>query len=166
MKIIEILGDDRDPIYTKIVEGCRGILVRDGKILLSYYKNEDRYLIPGGGIEADEDLAHCCARELAEETGAVVNPHTHYLTLEEYYHEYYFKSHYFVCALNGKCDQSLTENELKSGLEPRWVDLTEAIEMFSTFEQYKGTDEVLYGVYYREYIALTEYMGGKKNESY
>ena len=95
----------------------------------------------------------------------MVDPHTHYLTLEEYYHEYYFKSHYFVCELIGKCDQSLTENELKSGLEPRWVNLTEAIEMFSTFEQYKGTDEVLYGAYYREYIALTEYMGGKENES-
>ena len=75
MKVIEILGEDREPSYTKIIEGCRGILVRDGKILLSYYKNENQYLIPGGGVEADEDLAHCCIRELAEETGVMVQEH-------------------------------------------------------------------------------------------
>lgn len=164
MKVIEILGEDREPSYTKIIEGCRGILVRDGKILLSYYKNENQYLIPGGGVEADEDLAHCCIRELAEETGVMVDPHTHYLTLEEYYHEYYFKSHYFVCEMIGKCEAALTENELKSGLEPRWMEMAEAVEIFSTYEQYKDTDEVRYGAYYREYIALTEYIGGKKNE--
>lgn len=164
MKIIEILGDDREPTYTKTVEGCRGILIKEGKLLLSFYRNEDQYLIPGGGIEPGEDLPHCCARELAEETGVVVNPHTHYLTLEEYYHEYYFKSHYFVCEMTGECEAALTENEVKNGLEPRWVELAEAIEIFSTYEKYKDTNEMRYGAYYREYIALTEYIGGKKNE--
>ena len=117
MKTIEILGDDREPVYTKTVEGCRGIVVRDEKILLSYYKKKDQYLIPGGGIEAGESLSECCRRELAEETGVLVLPHTHYLTLEEYYHEYYFKSHYFICDTFGECEQKLTENYKKGKIE-------------------------------------------------
>lgn len=157
MKTIEILGDDREPVYTKTVEGCRGILIRGGKILLSYYRNEDQYLIPGGGLEAGEALAECCERELAEETGILVDPHTHYLTLEEYYHEYYFKSHYFLCEFVGECKQRLTENEIKTGLEPVWVDFDEAVRIFSTYESYKDINEMRYGAYYREWIALTEY---------
>lgn len=156
MKTIEILGDDREAVYTKTVEGCRGILTREGKILLSYYRNENQYLIPGGGIEAGESLADCCRRELAEETGAIVNPHTHYLTLEEYYHEYYFKSHYFLCDYIGECERALTENEIKTGLEPRWVDFDEAVRIFSTYESYKDTNEMRYGAYYREWLALSE----------
>ena len=69
MKTIEILGDNRDPAYTKIVAGCRGILIRDGKILLSYEKNIDQYLIPGGGVEGGESLTECCVRELVERQG-------------------------------------------------------------------------------------------------
>lgn len=157
MKRIEILGEDREPLYTKTVEGCRGIVIREGKILLTYYKNEDQYLIPGGGIEVSESLAECCIRELAEETGILVFPHTHYLTLEEYYHEYYFKSHYFICNKLGECEQRLTENEIKTGLEPRWMDLDEALDIFGTYESYKETNEMRYGAYYREYLALTEY---------
>ena len=157
MKTIEILGDDREPVYTKTVEGCRGILIRGGKILLSYYRNENQYLIPGGGLEAGEALVECCERELAEETGILIDPHTHYLTLEEYYHEYYFKSHYFLCEFVGECKQRLTENEIKTGLEPVWVDFDEAVRIFSTYKRYKDINEMRYGAYYREWIALTEY---------
>ena len=156
MKVIEILGDDREPTYTKTVEGCRGVLICEGKVLLSYYKSEDQYLIPGGGIEGSESLVECCARELAEETGITVNPHTHYLTLEEYYHEYYFISHYFLCDLVGECEITLTENEKKEGLEARWVDFDEAIKIFSTYECYKEIDEMRYGAYFREFTALKE----------
>jgi len=156
MKTIEILGEDREPVYTKTVEGCRGILIRGGRILLSYYKKADQYLIPGGGIEEGESLKECCKRELAEETGVRVDPHTHYLTLEEYYHEFYFKSHYFLCGYLGECESDFTENEIKMGLEPRWVDFEEALGIFGSYEKFKDTNEVRYGAYYREYTALKE----------
>lgn len=156
MKVIEILGENREPEYTKTIEGCRGILIRDGKILLSYYRNKDMYLIPGGGLETGESLKECCRRELAEETGIKVDPHTHYLTLEEYYHEWYFKSHYFVCEYEGECEQTLTENEKKTGLEPRWTDFDEALKIFGSYKDYESTNEMQYGAYYREYIALKE----------
>ena len=157
MKKIEIFGEDRWDEYTKLREGCRGILIKDGRILLSYYKAVDRYLIPGGGIENGESLSECCERELAEETGIIVRAKSHYLTLEEYYHEYYFLSHYFVCKILGECERQLTETERENGLEPVWVDFDEAIKIFRTYEKYKEIDEVQYGAYYREHLALSEY---------
>ena len=157
MKKIEIFGEDRWDEYTKLREGCRGILINEGRILLSYYKSVDRYLIPGGGIEEGESLRECCERELAEETGIIVKAKSHYLTLEEYYHEYYFKSHYFFCEYVGECDVKMTDNEIESGLEARWVELDEAIKIFRTYEKYKEIDEVQYGAYYREHMALSEY---------
>ena len=156
MKKIEILGDNREPKYTKTVEGCRGILIRNGKILLSYYKKNNQYLIPGGGLEKGESLKECCERELAEETGVLVQAKEHYLTLEEYYHEYYFKSHYFLCTCEGECERRLTQNEIKNGLEPRWMDFDEALKLFGAYEDFKETDEMSYGAYYREYTALSE----------
>ncbi len=157
MKIIEIFGDDRYPQYTKLREECRGILIRDGKILLSYYKIVDQYLIPGGGLEIGESLKDCCAREMGEEVGAIVDPHTHYLTLEEYYHEYYFKSHYFICDYLGDCDLSHTQTEKINGLEPRWVEYDEALKIFASYDTYKETDKVKYAAYYREYLSLSEF---------
>ena len=156
MKTIEIFGENRDAVYTKTVEGCRGILIRDNRILLSYEKNIDQYLIPGGGLELGESLTECCVRELAEEAGAVVDPHTHYLTLEEYYHEYHFKSNYFLCDYIGECQRALTETEKKNGLEPRWVEFDEAMRIFGSYENYRDTNEMRYGAYFREYLALCE----------
>jgi 8-oxo-dGTP pyrophosphatase MutT (NUDIX family) len=157
MKTIEIFGEDRYPKHTKMREGCRGILIRDEKILLSYEKNEDQYLIPGGGIEPGESLADCCIRELREETGVIVNPQTHYLTLEEYYHEYYFKSHYFICDYLADGEQKLTEGEAERGLEPVWVEFDKALSIFGSYEKYKEINKMRYGAYYREYLALSEY---------
>ena len=87
----------------------------------------------------------------------IVRPHTHYLTLEEYYHEFYFKSHYFICDYIGDCERALTEAEKKNGLEPVWVDFDRALEIFGTYESYKDTNEIRYGAYYREWLALGEY---------
>ncbi len=156
MKTIEILGDDRAPEYTKPVEGCRGILIRGGKILLSYEKNVDQYLIPGGGLELPESLKECCERELREEAGIRVDAHTHFLTLEEYYHEFYFRSNYFLCGYLGECERALTEEEKARGLEPVWIDFKDALNIFARYEDYKDTNEMRYGAYYREFVALSE----------
>ena len=123
-------------------------------------------MIPGGHLEGQESLVECCKREMREETGTVINPHTQYLTLEEYYHEWYFKSHYFICDYIGECEQSLTEAEKKRGLEARWIDFDEAMQIFGDFEKYKEIDEVQYGAYYRDWLALKEIQNNKNQGVY
>lgn len=87
MKTINIYGEIRIEQYSRIREACRGIIIKDRKILLTYESITDQWFIPGGGVEMPESLENCCIRELAEETGYTVKPLYHYLTTNEYYEE-------------------------------------------------------------------------------
>lgn len=153
MKTIDIFGENRFETYMKIREACRGIVISDGKILLTYEVNTDQWFIPGGGLEPGESLEECCVRELAEETGLIVHPLRHYLTINEYYEEWLFASHYFVCEVTGEAQRTLTDREQEVGLEPRWVTVQDAVEIFSRYEEYNGMKQ---GAYLREYRALLE----------
>ncbi|MBQ7920705.1 MAG: NUDIX domain-containing protein [Lachnospiraceae bacterium] len=156
MKTIEILGENRFAEQTKTRVACRGIVLSEGKILLTYEVNTDQYFIPGGGLESDEGLEECCARELAEETGYVVKPIRQYLTIHEYYEEWFFVSHYFICEVVSETTRALTEREAEAGLETRWIPLKEAVEIFGRHQEYAETDEMKRGAYLREYEALLE----------
>lgn len=156
METINIYGDNRFEKYTKIREACRGIVIKDGKILLSYEVNTDQWMIPGGGVEAGESYEGCCIRELTEETGFLVKPLQHYLTINEYYEDYLYPSHYFICEVAGSTTRLLTEREKEVGLEPRWIPLNIAISIFSKHQDYAHEEEKR-GMYLREYKALIAY---------
>ena len=157
METINIYGTNRFETFSKIREACRGIVISEDKILLTYEVNTDQYFLPGGGLEQGETLAECCIRELAEETGYQVEPRYQYLTINEYYEEWKFISHYFVCAVAGKTSQKLTEREAEVGLEPRWVPLEEAVEIFSKHNEY-ADNEMKRGAYQREHEALLYFL--------
>ena len=69
MKTIDIYGEKYFEQYTKLREACRGIVIRNDEILLTYEVNTDQWFIAGGGLENNEALEECVVRELAEETG-------------------------------------------------------------------------------------------------
>lgn len=56
MKTIEIYGANRQETYTKVREACRGIVVREGMLLMSYETKTGLWMIPGGGVEGTETL--------------------------------------------------------------------------------------------------------------
>ncbi len=68
MKTIEIVGKNYFGHWTHERTACRGVIIEDGRVLLSYAVRDDLWMIPGGGLEAGEDEGSCCVRELAEET--------------------------------------------------------------------------------------------------
>ena len=105
---IDIYGDNRFPEHSKVREACRGIVIRDGLILLTYEVNTDQWFIPGGGLEGNETIQQCCIRELAEETGFVVNPLYQFATINEYYEEWKYISNYFICEITGETQRLLT----------------------------------------------------------
>ena len=158
MKTIDIYGENRFEQYTKVREACRGILIDNGRILLTYEVNTDQWFIPGGGLEDKESIQECCVRELAEETGCLVETKEHYLTINEYYEEWLFVSHYYICEYVGETERALTEREMEAGLEPRWISLNEAIEIFSKHQDYADENEMKRGAYLREYNALLNYV--------
>ena len=158
MKEIEILGANRFETFTKTRTGCRAVILREGKILLSHETGTGWWLVPGGGLEPGETPEECCIREVEEETGLLVKPLRQFLTLYEYYEEYRYISHYFICEITGRGQMHLTENEAARGLEPAWLPLSEAIELFSKHQSYADTNEEKRGSYQREYTALTEFL--------
>ena len=154
MKEITIYGDNRHEKATKSRIACRGILIRDGKLLLVHEEKIDHWMIPGGGLEAGESLEECCIREMQEETGTVVLPKQHYLTLHEYYGPWCFTSHYFLCDSQGTAQQHLTEQEAETGLKPKWIRWEDALELFSVYQKWNPAEEMRRGSYLREYTAL------------
>jgi ADP-ribose pyrophosphatase YjhB (NUDIX family) len=158
MREIEILGANRFETFTKTRTGCRAVIVRDGMILLSHETVSGWWLIPGGGQEKGETPEACCVRETEEETGLTVRPLRQFLTMYEYYEEYRYISHYFLCEVTGEGRMRLTDAEKKRGLEPRWLPVREAVDIFSRHQSYADVSEEKRGAYLREYTALQEYL--------
>ena len=155
MRTIEIVGKNYFGHWTHERTACRGVIIEDGRVLLSYAARDDLWMIPGGGLEAGEDEGTCCVRELAEETGRVVLPSACALELQEYYEDCKYVSRYFFGAVVGRCQSKLTEAEQRMGLEPRWLPVEEALRIFSRHDDYAATDEERRGIYQREYTALS-----------
>lgn len=151
--------------FSKTRVGCRGIVIKDSLMLISHEVNTDYYLIPGDGLEGGETAEECCIREIREETGYIVRPVSCFLTMNEYYEEYKYVSHYFVCEIIGKSVQNLTAYERERGLIPEWIAPKKMLEMFSRHNDFAATNEEKRGAYLREYTALTEYFRMLKNES-
>ncbi len=157
VKTIEIRGANAFDTFSRVREGCRGIVIRDGRMLISHEVNVDCCLIPGGGLEEGETPENCCVREIGEETGYIVRPTAHFLTLKEYYEEYQYVSHYFLCDVIGITAQNLTANEIKRGLTPVWIEPEKMLRLFARHQDYAATNEERRGAYLREFTALTEY---------
>ncbi|MBP5157168.1 MAG: NUDIX domain-containing protein [Treponema sp.] len=154
MKTIEIIGKNYSGSWDKSRTACRGIVMKGHLVLLSYETLTGLYMIPGGGMEDGEDEAACCVRELVEETGIVTKPSSCVLEIDEYYEDWKYISKYFVCEVTGSCGQKLTYRERSAGMEPRWVPVEEAIEIFSRHEDYAASDEMRRGIYLWEYNAM------------
>ena len=170
MKKLQIINDDYQGHVDICRHACRGIVIKDGKILLGYESNEDKYIIPGGGVEEGETLAECCARELKEETGIIVKPIEEYLEIEELFLNWQHIQHYFLCEFvedTGK--QSLTDAEIKNGDVPRWLRFEDAVGTFGRYEEFHNINIADYGLYRREFLALkalrkSEYIVSRKDE--
>ena len=158
MKKIEILGANRFETFSKTRSGSRAIIINNGEILLSHETKSDWWLIPGGGFEEKESPEECCVREVEEETGYIVLPVRKFLILYEYYEEYCYISHYFICKVTSHGQINLTEAEKEHGLEPQWIPLHEAMDMYSHHQDYADISEEKRGSYLREYTALQEYI--------
>ncbi len=89
---------------------ARCIIVRNGMLLFQRGKQKNFYRLPGGRLEAYENLPLCLAREMMEEAGIQVVVGRLYVVNENFY---YFKGRlrhelvfYFTCSI-------------PSGLEPK-----------------------------------------------
>lgn len=163
MKTLGIIGTNYFGKWDSIRTACRAVIIEDDMILLSYEKNNGLWMLPGGGLENDETERDCCIREVEEETGLIAQLGECVLELDEYYENVKYITYYFPGNIAGKGKAALTEGEQKAGMEPRWIPLSQAFDIFSQHESYRNTDEMKRGLYLREYMALNEINNGKRN---
>jgi ADP-ribose pyrophosphatase YjhB (NUDIX family) len=69
-----LVEGDRIGKNAQLRVGCSAILWDETrtKLLLTRRSDNGKWCIPGGGMDAGEDVQECCAREMWEETGLVV----------------------------------------------------------------------------------------------
>lgn len=119
-----------------IREAVRGIILKNGRILMIYSKRDGDYRFPGGGVNEGETYEETLLREVKEESGASV---TRILgdfgrvieydrPAEKEYDLFRRTSYYYLCEVAEKMgDQALDPYEKESGFTPVWVDIDEAI---------------------------------------
>ena len=112
----------------KMRVGVYGILIEDGKVLLS--KQWDGYDFPGGGVEIDESIDEALEREFWEETGLKVKRSENVACESSFFksmHGKYLNSIliYYLCEkVSGELSvQNIDENEKRYIGMPEWVDL-------------------------------------------
>lgn len=157
-KVIDIYGDNYLGITNHCREASRTIIVQNENIILSHEAKIGQWMIPGGGIEGNENPKECCIREAAEEIGLVVNPEKCFLIMNEYYEDWKFVSYYFECTATGFTERKPTNREIQVGAVPEWIAITDAMDIFAQHQDYAESNEERRGIYLREYKALTEFM--------
>jgi ADP-ribose pyrophosphatase YjhB (NUDIX family) len=156
LKILNIVGKNYFGNWDETRISCRGIILDGERILLSYETKTDHWMLPGGGLKGDESEEDCCIREIAEETGVLVETSDCMLEIDEYYENCKYVNRYFICKAIGTTERKLTIKETEVGMEPRWLPIAEIRAIFSKHASYDGIDEMCRGMYLREYKALME----------
>ena len=158
MERIEIKGANYFGHYDHVREACRAVILDKGQILLSYETKADLWMIPGGGLEPGESNEECVLREVAEETGKLIQASECVLQLDEFYEDTKYVSRYFFGTIVGTTETHRTEAEISGGLESRWLPIEEALEIFSKHNEIIDYEEKR-GLYQRECMALKEILG-------
>lgn len=154
MEIIQQYSIHYDMPPKKIRPASRGLVIEDGKILLTYEQNTGVYMSPGGGKEENESFEQCCVRELKEESGYDIVPCIPLLEIKEYCFDTCYDAHYFICEITGKGERNLTPAEIEHGAVSIWLPIDEA---FAIFSEYDSKTEDIRSLYMREFTVLNKY---------
>lgn len=134
MVITDALLDIPPKIQTR--EAVRAIIIHAGKILLMYSKKDQMVGTPGGGITFNESKLDALYRELLEETGANKVRILEYIGDTEEIREsrslnkpIRILTGYYLVEVLEFANASLEEHEEEMGLEPKWMNIDEAIQM-------------------------------------
>ena len=159
MRTIEIFDDKYSPdrIYNRVRQAVRAVIIDDGRIYLERASKGPVIMLPGGGVEAGESKEDCVIRECAEECGIIVKPIKQLFVINEYFDDILFNTTYTLCEVVGKCQINLTPTEVEMSIRSFYQDVRIAIrDLKEILNSIKDKESQLYGMNYREYLALNE----------
>lgn len=156
MEKIDIIGTNYLGYTKTFRETSRCIILDEDKILLTYVETKDMYMIPGGGKEEGETDYECALREVEEETGLKVEIIQEIIQIDELYSDEKYVNRYYLARKKELGKKHLTKIEEETKTRPIWVNIDDALIIFSSYEKYEESQEVKHGLYLREYCALKE----------
>ncbi|MBB1388956.1 NUDIX domain-containing protein [Shewanella sp. SG44-6] len=130
----EFIDANQKTMLTRIA--ARAIVIRDNQILMLYTQRYHDYSLPGGGVDAGEEIEQGLIRELQEETGAQeIRNIKEFGLYEEYrpwqregYTSVNMLSYCFTCEIDNQLGETQFEaHEINNGMVPVWIDIDEAI---------------------------------------
>ena len=161
MEILEQYSFHYDFPPKKTRPAARGLVIKDGKILLTLEEYKDVYMSPGGKREEGESFEECCIREIEEESGYIAEIIKAFAVINEYCFDTCYEAHYFICEVKGQGECHRTPTEIDHGVTSRWMDIEKAIEIFSHYDE-KTEDHR--SLYLREFTILNKYLEYKKRK--
>lgn len=118
-------------------QAVRAVILQGTQLLLVYSPVGREYKFPGGGVKVGETLENALGREILEECGArltlivrEIGSIVEYAFAKELEFETFkMTSHNFLCEVDAfVVPQALEGYEIQLGLQPRWVELEEAVK--------------------------------------
>ena len=167
MKIIEIFDDNYSPnkVYEKVRYAARAVILNGEKVFVEYAKSQPIIMLPGGGREGEESKEDCVIRECKEECGLVVKPVKQLFVIKEYYNDVIFHSCYMLCEAVGNCEINLTSSEKTLLLKSFYQDIKIVCnDLKNILDGIKDKESELYGMNYREFLALKEILNIVQNK--
>ena len=136
---------DYDPNGTvEVRPSVRGIILREGKVLLVHSLKYDYYKFPGGGIEPGEEMEAALGREVREETGFQVLPGSireyglvRRISRGKHTDVFYQDNYYFLCDIGAAVGQALDDYEDEERFTPELVKPERAIHV-NRFHDHQG----------------------------
>lgn len=112
---------------------ARGIIHKDGQVLMIHCAYFDDYTFPGGGVENKENVELALRRECMEEAGVIldeVKPFYSIMEKRELDENRYLmhESYFYLCTIKDFCEQHLESYEIELGYKPVWISIEDAIK--------------------------------------
>lgn len=128
------IDNNQDTMLTRLA--ARAIVLRGNDILMLYTQRYHDYSLPGGGVDAGENIEQGLVRELREETGAnILGDIIPFGLYQEYrpwrrdgFESVKMLSYCYVCQIEDELgDTQFEVHEINNGMTPVWIDIDTAI---------------------------------------
>ncbi|MCL2518022.1 MAG: NUDIX hydrolase [Oscillospiraceae bacterium] len=138
MKLLKNISEIDEKLYTKPRKVRAVLLDENDNMALMYlpkYKyndSNDLYMIPGGGIEGNENIEKALEREMLEETGCYIDIIEELGYIECAEDEWAAITYYYLAKVKGEKGQlQLTEHETESKFKLQWHSLEKALDFIA-----------------------------------